>query len=270
MSVAIDDAVAADYSDHIGPSLLATTATLMALAGIRVGESVLDIGCGPGLLTLPAAAAAASTGRVIGVDANPAMLARAAARRSPATDAAPITWLHAAESAIPVADSSMDKVVSGLKLQYAGDVGAVVQEVCRVLRPGGRLSVSTWDTTPTDEREAAVLEVFERYGLRDACARRTELTADGTSVAPAELPALLETAGLHVTHVADGVVTLPFVDAVEYARWRLSLPATVATLVGRADAPDIRADVLQAVGAHDGGAPVILALPVRYAVSHLR
>jgi SAM-dependent methyltransferase len=267
MSVVVDDAVAADYSDHLGPSLLAMTATLMALAGIRTGESVLDLACGPGLLTLPAAAAASSSGRVVAVDGNPAMLARGAARTSPATDAAPISWVHSLDGALPLADAAVDKVVCGAKLQHFDDARAALAEVRRVLRPGGRFSVSAWGSLLPDAVETAVLDAFDRHGLREACTRRTDLSVAGRLVPATDLPELVASAGLQVGHVASATVTVPFVDAIAYTRWRLSFPRTCAALVGRGDAAEVRADVLDAVTGAHGAGPVLLELPVHYTVS---
>jgi SAM-dependent methyltransferase len=228
---------------------------------------VLDLGCGPGLLTLPAAAAASSAGRVVAVDANPGMLARGAARTSPATNAAPISWVRSHDGALPVGDDAVDKVVCGAKLQHFADAGAAIAEVRRVLRPGGRFSVSAWGTLEPDAVETAVLDAFGRHGLRDACTRRTELSVGGRLVPAADLPELVESAGLQVTHVAAATVTVPFLDAIAYTRWRLSFPRTCAALVGREDAAAVRADVLEAVvGAH-GASPVLLELPVHYTVS---
>jgi hypothetical protein len=74
---------------------------------------------------------------------------------------------------------------------------------------------------------------------------------------------------MQIVHVASATVTVPFVDGIAYARWRLSFPRTCAALVDRADAADVRADVLDAVRSVHGANPVILELPVHYTVSRL-
>lgn len=269
MTVLVDDAVAADYAEHLGPSLLGMTATVMALAGVRTGESVLDLRCGTGLLALPAAAAAGRNGRVVGVDSSAAMLVRASLRSSPATDAAPVAWVRAHDGELPFPDGAFDKVVCGARLQHVDDARATIEEVRRVLRPGGRLTVSSWGSMEADAVEEGVLDAFGRHGLRDACSRRADLSVDGSPLPGSAVADLVRSAGLEVTHLTASTVTLPFVDAPSYARWRLSLRGTCSALVERGDAAAVRADVLEAVTAAHGGGPVILELPVHYTVSRL-
>jgi SAM-dependent methyltransferase len=118
---------------------------LIAWAPVGPGESVLDIGCGSGGSTRAAAAAVGAQGRVVGVDSIPEAIA-VARERTPAD--LPITYLRlAAERLTGLEDKSADCAVLSLVLEQAPDMAALLTEVARVLRPGGRLvaSVMAWD-----------------------------------------------------------------------------------------------------------------------------
>jgi SAM-dependent methyltransferase len=105
--------------------------------GISPGAAVLDLGCGPGLVT-ELLAELVPHGTVVGVDANPALLARAE-RRLAATGHAGVRFVEAWAHALPLADASVDFAYSRFLFQHLGDPAAVLQELRRVLRPGGRV-----------------------------------------------------------------------------------------------------------------------------------
>jgi arsenite methyltransferase len=106
---------------------------------IAPGAVVLDHACGSGTDLLLAALAAGPAGRVVGVDITPSMLA-CAARAAEMAGLAQRVELHAGDfAALPVADASVDVVLSNGVLNLAPDKAQVMSEVVRVLRPGGRL-----------------------------------------------------------------------------------------------------------------------------------
>ena len=110
-------------------------------AGLRAGETVLDLGCGAGIDTLLAARAVGPTGRVIGLDMTEEMVARA---RRNAAAAAPdnVEIRHGLIEEIPLPDASVDVVVSNGVLNLSTRKSRVLAESFRVLRPGGRISVA--------------------------------------------------------------------------------------------------------------------------------
>ena len=113
----------------------------LAVESLASGETVLDLGSGAGFDALRAARAVGPSGRVIGVDMTPAMLARARAA-AVSVGADNVEYREGLIEALPVADASVDVVISNCVLNLSDDVQGVLDEAERVVRCGGRIALS--------------------------------------------------------------------------------------------------------------------------------
>jgi len=152
----------------------------VAVAELREGETVLDLGSGGGIDVLLSARRVGPSGHAIGVDMTDEMLSLAR-RNAEEAGARNVEFRKGTIEALPVADASIDVVISNCVINLASDKRAVFAEIARVLRPGGRMGVSdiVADDTLTPEQRAergsyvgciaGALSFREfRSGLRDA------------------------------------------------------------------------------------------------------
>jgi len=158
---------------------------------LEAGETVVDLGSGPGLDALIAAKQVGSAGRVIGVDMTPEMLerARATAAKVGATN---VDFRQGRLEHLPVDTASVDAVTSNCVINLVPDKAAVFGEIARVLKPGGRVVVSDI-VLDRPLPEAVAKDVFAWCGCVAGATDRTQYLA------------LVEAAGLGEVEVLKDV-----------------------------------------------------------------
>jgi MoaA/NifB/PqqE/SkfB family radical SAM enzyme/ubiquinone/menaquinone biosynthesis C-methylase UbiE len=157
----------------------------VADAGLKPGETVMDLGCGAGVECLIAARQVGPGGRAIGVDMLPAMLARAARTGAATAEVlgyANAVFLQGYLEALPVAEGSVDCIVSNCVLNLSTRKRRLYAEILRVLAPGGRIVFS--DVATESPAPAAICN---DPGLRGECISGTLTQTD--------LVAILEESG---------------------------------------------------------------------------
>src|SRR5688572_6939023 len=145
------------YEEFFLPALFQQWASRVAdAAGIQSGQRVLDVACGTGVLARAVADRVGSAGAVVGVDVNEGMLA--VARQKAPT----IEWKRGRAEELPWDSNSFDAVVSQFGLMFFEDRRAALQEMMRVLRPGGRLAVAVWDSLDHTPGYAAMSDLLRQ------------------------------------------------------------------------------------------------------------
>lgn len=131
-----------DYETFWRDQLRPAHDAVLALAALRPGERVVDVACGTGLVTLPAARAVGPAGSVLAVDLSPRMVDEVG-RRATARGLDNIgVCTRGAEDLGPV--EPFDVALCALGLMYVPEPSVAVCELARVLRPGGRMVAAVW------------------------------------------------------------------------------------------------------------------------------
>jgi SAM-dependent methyltransferase len=188
----------------------------IALAELREGETVLDLGSGGGIDVLLSAKRVGPTGKAYGVDMTDEMLALARENQRRAV-AVNVEFLKGEIEAIPLPDHSVDVVVSNCVINLSADKGRVLREAFRVLTPGGRFAVSdvvTRGAIPESVRRDLLLWVGciagaldeEDYRLKLAMAGFEAIGVEPTRVYRVEdARGFLEGKGIDVDAIAPAI-----------------------------------------------------------------
>jgi ubiquinone/menaquinone biosynthesis C-methylase UbiE len=196
------------WSDQLAPAQM----RLLALAELREGEHVLDIACGTGLVTFPAATRVGPSGRVVGTDLSEKMVATATQR---ARGKSNVSFLRQDAERLEFADDSFDAALCALGLMYVPDPLKALSEMHRVLKPGGRAVVAVWG-----KRDrcgwADIFPIVDQRVQSEVCPMFFRLGTGAT------LEHELEAAGFH------GIVTERLSTKLHYADDREAIGAAFA------------------------------------------
>jgi len=200
-----------------------------ALAKLNAGETVLDLGSGGGIDVLLSAKRVGPTGKVYGLDMTDGMLALANENKRKA-GAQNVEFLKGEIEHIPLADNSVDVVISNCVINLSSDKEQVLREAFRVLKPGGRFAVSdvvTRGAIAPEIRESVLLWIGCVAGALDENEYRGKLAAAGfeqVEVEPTRIyraedaREFLSSAGIDADVIAaqvDGKIMSAFVRAVK-------------------------------------------------------
>jgi arsenite methyltransferase len=166
------------------------------------GESILDLGSGPGFLACELAQEVGASGRIVGVDISSDMNAIASKRVAAFGFGDRIEILEGDATALAFADATFDAAVSIQVIEYLAEPDAALHQLARVLRPGGRLVIidTDWDSlvwAATDRRRAARIAAAWNEHLPDPYLPRSlapRLRAVGFEVREVRIVPILNTA----------------------------------------------------------------------------
>ena len=187
---------------YAAPALVEQRRRTLEAMALQPGNTALDIGCGPGYLTLEMARQVGTRGRVIAIDTSEPMLDIARAR---CAGLGQVEFHLANAAALPCPDASVDVAAAVQVYLFVPDLEAVARELARVLRPGGRAVVvdTDWDSLVWRSSDRERMERFLALWMRRyANARVARL-----------LPGALRRAGLTVEHA--GAIPLVELDPAE-------------------------------------------------------
>jgi len=183
---------AARTYDTVGPAFFSYFGERLAkTAGIFAGARVLDIAAGRGASLFPAARAAGPGGRVTGIDIAPSMVKETAGEISRRAVKNADMRLMDAEN-LEFGDNSFDIALCGFCVFFFPDAGRAIREVYRVLKPGGKVVLSTWGKTDTRDM---VHELVAKYMAQAGGSQKAPLSASKNYEEPAELVEFLSKEG---------------------------------------------------------------------------
>ncbi|QNN51608.1 class I SAM-dependent methyltransferase [Nocardioides mesophilus] len=260
---ALFDRLADDY-DQSGVAFFEPIAEqLVAALDVRPGERALDVGCGRGAVTLLLARAVGTDGSVTAVDLAPAMVEHTRVAAAGLGNVRAAVMDATAPTDPPAAEGSFDLLASSLVLFFLPDPGAALAGWVRLLRPGGRIGVTTFGDQ--DDTWRAVDALFEPYLPPHLLDPRTR-GRGGPFTSDAGMEELMRSAGASEVRTVHERLPVRFADAEQWRRfsmgtgqramWGFVPEAEREVVFARA------ADLL--AGARDGSGAIVLHQDVRH------
>jgi ubiquinone/menaquinone biosynthesis C-methylase UbiE len=218
------------YEHHLVPAMFASWAPLLLeAADVQLGERVLDVASGTGVVARLSAQRIGDAGRVVGLDVNAAMLA--VARSLPPGPGAAIEWCEASALAMPLPDAAFDGVLCQQGLQQFPDRLAALGEMYRVLQSPGRLAACVWGRIEGSPGMAALVEALEQHVSLAAANNRRAPFALGDAD---ELGRLVDDAGLHDVSIRTLTGTARFPSPEKLVEFQLAA-TPLSTLGGMSE-----------------------------------
>jgi len=144
------------YEALFVPALFSTwTRHLVEGASVTQGAHTLDIACGSGVLARHVLSKTGGSGRVVGVDPAPGMIAAARELESN------VEWVLSSAEKLEFDDCSFDSIVSQFGMMFFTDRNAAINEMFRVLKPGGRLAVAVWNSLENNPAYGDIIAVLD-------------------------------------------------------------------------------------------------------------
>ena len=220
MSDEPDAAVAAAWAYeglHVNALFRQWVEPVLEAAGVTTGTSVLDVGCGTGVVAREAFGRVGQTGSVTGLDIGPGMLAVAEILEPG------VRWAEGDAGELPFDDNEFDAVVSQFGLMFFPDRVRAIREMLRCARPGSRVVVAVWDALDHSEAYPIAVDLLSRWaGPAAADALRAPFVLGDTD----ELRDLFEQAGASAMSIDTelGTARFPSVRSMVEADLRGWLP----------------------------------------------
>lgn len=239
--------LAESYERFMVPSLFAPWSSyLIQHAKPQLGERVLDIACGTGIVARNVAPRVGRQGIVIGLDVNPDMIsmARAAAEQ----DHLAIEWHTGPAEQLPFSDGNFDLVLCQFGLMFFTDRHAALKEMHRVLRTGGCVVLSVWQGMDRHPFYQILHEVSQRH-LGKSSVQAVFSLGDSD-----ELRKLLKDSGFQYVEIEPMSITARFPNAEEFLAWEIDVDPAETPALQNLD-PEARKVILAAVR-HDMQGPL--------------
>lgn len=215
---------AVSYESYMVPSLFAPWATcLVQRANPQMGERILDIACGTGIVARNVAPFVGAQGTIIGLDVNPDMIdtARIAAEQAHIS----IEWHTSPAEQLPFPDDNFDLILCQFGLMFFTDRHAALKEIHRVLRKNGRFVLSVWQGL----NRHPIYETLHDVSLRHFGKSSVETVFSlGNSD---ELHKLLTDCGFRQVEIESISLTAHFPQPEEFLAWEIDInPAEAPAL----------------------------------------